>query len=260
MRQIAGLVSYVGTHFEGFQKQPRGRTVQGELEAAIEKVTGQSTVVNGSGRTDSGVHAFGQVFSFFSDASIPPERWAAVLHSQLPMDIVVLKTVQASEGFHPRYSAIGKTYRYSIWNSRVKHVFNNAYVYHHPVKLDTAAMNAALAHLIGRYDFTSFCSTRTPTEKSRVRTLHYAEVVEEPVPYPTETGHLLHLYISGSGFLYNMVRIIAGTLIQVGEGKRCPEHMAHILAAQDRQVAGPTARAAGLSLLSVEYGEQDPFD
>ncbi|GIQ71223.1 tRNA pseudouridine synthase A [Xylanibacillus composti] len=253
------MVSYAGTHFEGFQKQPRGRTVQGELESAIEKVTGQPTEVHGSGRTDSGVHAHGQVFSFYSDASIPPERWPAVLHRWLPQDIVVLKSAEAPSAFHPRYAAIGKTYRYSIWNSRVSHLFSRAFVYHHPVQLDVSRMNDALSHLIGRHDFTSFCSVRTASTKSRIRTLRQAEVVEEPVPYPPSTGRLLHLYVSGSGFLYNMVRIIAGTLIQVGEGKRNPEQMRSILADRNRQAAGPTARAEGLTLLSVDYGELDPF-
>lgn len=259
MRQIVGLVSYAGTHYVGFQRQPRGKTVQGELEAAIEKVTGQPVVVHGSGRTDSGVHAYGQVISFYSDASIPPDRWAAVLHHVLPHDIVVLKSVEAPSDFHPRYSAIGKTYRYSIWNSRVKHTFNHAYVYHHPVMLDVPSMNAALSYLVGRHDFTSYCSVRTAEEKSRIRTLHHAEVVEELTLFPEGTGRMLHLNVSGTGFLYNMVRIIAGTLIQVGEGKRKPDQMREILEQRNRQAAGPTARAEGLALLAVDYGMQDPF-
>lgn len=254
MRNIFLVISYIGTHYNGFQIQPNRITVQGKLQEAIQMLTGETVKVEGSGRTDAGVHARGQTVTFRTEARIPIERWALALNARLPADIVVREAREVSPDFHARRSAKRKTYRYTIENSRIPDVFHRQIRYHHPAPLNLEAMEEALAHFVGEHDFTSFCS-KSSTKRSHVRTIYDMRLVREEPGQPAEDGRhgVFHLYVTGSGFLYNMVRIIVGTLIEVGEGKRQPSDIPGILAAKDRLAAGPTAMAQGLTLWEVEY-------
>jgi tRNA pseudouridine38-40 synthase len=262
VRNIALIVSYDGTDYYGFQSQPGGNTVQDKLEEAIHKLSGEEIRLNGSGRTDAGVHARCQVASFTTNSTIPTERWAIALNTRLPQDIVVQSVYQVPDEFHARHHALNKTYRYTINCNRVRDLFRRRY--------DVEAMRAGLKHLIGEHDFSSFTSPLS-TKPSHVRTIleSWIELEEAEADnlqtnpaydrawderhYPGKQRGVLHLYVKGNGFLYNMVRIIAGTLLQVGEGKIAPEEVARILAARDRAKAGPTAMANGLSLWEVVY-------
>lgn len=261
MRTIALLVSYDGTGYNGYQSQPEGNTVQDRLEHAISILLGNLIKVHGSGRTDAGVHAMGQVVSFRTDSRIPIERWALALNARLPDDIVVRAAVEAPEAFHARRSAVRKTYRYMIDSSQFPDVFDRKYAFHHPGRLRFESMRQALVHLLGEHDFTSFTSPNS-TKPSHIRTIYEAKLLNLPGGdgFEEEGRGKSCLYLTGNGFLYNMVRIIAGTLLQIGEGKRQPEDMARILAACDRSKAGPTAMPHGLTLMSVEYGPEWGID
>ncbi len=244
MRNIGITVSYDGTNFNGFQTQPYGRTVQDEIEKAILKLSGESIEIDASGRTDAGVHAVGQVFNFHTASTIPTERWAIALNTRLPKDIVILEAFDVPLSFHSRKSAKRKTYRYTIDTGKFPDVFGRQYRFHHPAKLDVGAMREGLGYLVGEHDFTSFTSIHS-TKPHHVRTIYEAELVRE--------GVFVHMYITGNGFLYNMVRIIMGTLLWVGQGKLAPEAMGTILAGRSRALAGPTAMPHGLTLMSVQY-------
>lgn len=257
MRNIGLVVSYDGTNYNGFQSQPFRNTVQDKLQEAIFLLTGESVKVTGSGRTDAGVHAWGQVVNFHTDSSIPIDRWQLALNARLPDDIVIRRAVELPEAFHARKGALRKTYRYTINNSRVPDVFRRRYQLFHPVPLDLSGMAEALKHVIGEHDFTSFCS-RKAAKMSYVRTLMEAKIVPDQNPSPIVPASIarhgvFHVELTGSGFLYNMVRIIVGTLLEIGEGKRDPEDMRRILEAKDRLAAGPTAPAQGLCLWEVVY-------
>lgn len=268
MRNICLLVSYDGTRYYGFQTQPGGNTIQDRLEEAIWRLTGERTRVVGSGRTDAGVHARGQVVHFHTQSRIPVERWALALNTRLPEDIVVRAAAEVPESFHARHHALWKTYRYTINTCRFPDVFRRRYEYHHPRPLDISAMREGLRHLVGEHDFTSFASIHSSAEH-HVRTIYEARLDAERAGRDAgpawsadgagsgnglpDGGGVLHLVLTGNGFLYNMVRIIAGTILEVGEGKRDPDDIARILAAKDRSLAGPTAPAHGLMLLEVGY-------
>lgn len=248
MRNIRMKIAYDGTRYNGFQTQPGGNTIQDTIEKAIETLTESRTIIIGSGRTDARVHAEGQVFNFHTESRIAIERWALALNSRLPEDIrVVEHAVEVPPDFHSRFSAKRKTYRYSICTAKFHNVFRRNYEFHHPApKLDADAMRAALEQLAGEHDFTSF-TTNHSDDKSHVRTIYEAELREEK--------ERLELFLTGNGFLYNMVRIIAGTLIHVGQGKIAFNAMGSILESRDRLLAGPTAVAHGLTLINVDYGE-----
>ncbi|MFC5700997.1 tRNA pseudouridine(38-40) synthase TruA [Cohnella faecalis] len=263
MRNIAMIVSYDGTNYSGFQSQPGCLTIQGELEKALFVLTGQHIRVNGSGRTDAGVHAKGQVINFRTDCGIPVERFALAINARLPGDIVVQSVYEAPQEFHARHDPKSKTYRYSILCSRFADVFRRKYELHHPTPLDFAAMAKGLEHLIGEHDFSSFASPKS-TKSSHVRTIYECRLeVETLLPfedtdawrYPGKQRGRIHLYVKGNGFLYNMVRIIAATVILIGEGKLSPSDMARILVAKDRSQAAPTAAPHALSLWALDYGE-----
>ncbi|KIL36342.1 tRNA pseudouridine synthase A [Cohnella kolymensis] len=272
MRNIGLIVSYDGTGYQGFQTQPGGNTIQNKLEEAIYLLSGESVRLIGSGRTDAGVHARGQVVNFHTSSSIPAERWERALNARLPDDIVVQSAFPAPLEFHSRRWAVRKTYRYSINCNRNPDLFRRHYQFHHHTPLNFEAMRSGLGHLLGEHDFSSFTSPQS-TKPSHIRTIIDAKLVvednaeafpEKPVlqawdtkQYPGRQRGIVHLYITGNGFLYNMVRIITGTLIQVGEGKRSPDDMGIILAAKDRSKAGPTAVPHGLTLWEVEY---EPFN
>lgn len=256
MRNIGMVVHYDGTAYYGFQAQPGGNTVQDKLEEAIRHLTGEEVKLIGSGRTDSGVHSRGQVIQFATRSSIPLEKWQLALNSRLPGDIVIGGALELPPGFHATKSAVRKTYRYTVNNSRIPDAFLRKYQHHHPARLDLPAMRAGLVHLQGEHDFSSFCS-RKSTKLSHVRRIEEAVLIAEHEPLGsgrTRNG-VFHICITGNGFLYNMVRIIVGTLLEVGEGKRHPDDMGRILAACNRKAAGPTAPPQGLCLWSVEYND-----
>jgi len=261
MRKICLLVSYDGSDYYGFQSQPGGNTVQDKLELAIRTLTGEPIAVHGSGRTDAGVHARGQVAHFRTESRIPIERWALALNARLPDDIVVRAAAEVPLDFHSRISAIRKTYRYVITSCRFPDVFERKYVFHHPAPLRFDAMREGLRHLLGEHDFSSFTSPLS-TKPHHVRTIYEATLaVESGGDGSVEDGRgRATLTITGNGFLYNMVRIIVGTLLQVGEGKRTPDDIASILAAQNRAKAGPTAVPYALTLMRVEYGAEWGID
>jgi tRNA pseudouridine38-40 synthase len=257
LRNIYLVMSYDGSSYNGFQCQPFKNTIQDKLQEAILKLTGEHIVVEGSGRTDAGVHARKQVVNFKTLSTIPIERWRMALNTRLPRDIIILEAREVPLSFHARRSAKRKTYRYTISNTRVPDVFRRLYQYHHPVPLNVVAMETALYGVIGEHDFSSFCSQRS-TKQSHVRTIYHAymeieRTPENPMDLQGDCSGVIHFYITGNGFLYNMVRVIVGTLIQVGEGKRMADDMERLLGAKDRLKAGPTAMAQGLTLWDVEY-------
>lgn len=257
MRNIRLVVSYVGTKYNGFQTQPLKHTdtIQDRLEYAIAKLTGDKVKVISSGRTDAGVHARGQVLNFETASPIPIERWCLALNGWLPDDIVVMEAREVPIDFHSRHAAKRKTYRYTINNNRFPDVFHRALQYHHPTYLDVDAMEKALECIVGTHDFTTFCSRRTVVE-SHIRTIYEAKIIREAQEKKQDfsmRGGVFHIIITGNGFLYNMVRIIVGTLIQIGEGKKSCESMKLMLEGKSRKLAGPTAVAKGLTLWDVYY-------
>ena len=268
-RNLCLIISYDGTGYNGFQSQPEGNTIQDKLEEAIGILTKERVRVSGAGRTDAGVHARKMPVNFHTGSSIPIERWAIALNARLPDDIVVHSAREVEPDFHASRSSACKTYRYTINCRKFPDVFRRKYEFHHPTPLDIEAMREGLRHLQGEHDFTSFTSPLS-TKPHHVRTLYDLRLEEEPfadeiptfleeadrIRYPGKTRGVFHLYVTGNGFLYNMVRIIVGTILQVGEGKRPPEEMAAILAARNRAMAGPTAMPHGLCLWQVEYNKK----
>lgn len=237
-------VEYDGTEYCGWQIQPNGDTVQAQIEKALADLTGKKISVTGSGRTDSGVHAKGQVASFSAEEeNIPAEKYAPALNARLPADIRIVKSERAAEDFNARYSAKKKTYRYTFYLSETDRPLYNRYAAKSG-PLDVSAMKRAAELFVGTKDFKSFCAANSAV-KDTVRTVFSAEVERE--------GDFVTLTVCGSGFLYNMVRIMAGTLADVGEGRLSEEDVKKIIEGKKRG-AGRTAPAKGLCLESVEYG------
>lgn len=238
-------VSYDGTMFAGYQVQPDKRTVQGEIEKALKKLhKGHEVKVNASGRTDAGVHAKGQVIHFDSNLNIPLDRWGVALNALLPEDVAVINADVAENDFHARFNAAGKEYRYFVRRSSVRDPFQRNYSFMYPYSLNIEAIKEAADYLIGKHDFTSFCSAKTDVE-DKIRELKEIALMEE--------GDLLIFRFVGNGFLYNMVRILTGTLLEVGNGSINPKSMPDILEKKDRSFAGKTAPAQGLYLWEVFY-------
>jgi tRNA pseudouridine38-40 synthase len=255
MRNVRITVSYEGTRYRGFQVQPNQPTIQAKLIEAITAVTGEADItLHGSGRTDAGVHAKAQVASFVTASRLPTDRWCQALNSCLPDDIVVWEASEEPETFHARKSAKRKTYEYTINANRYPDPVMRHLELHHPGPLNVSAMAEAIRLFKGEHDFTSFSSSRASSD-SKVRTLYEARMETEPVPgmEPVQGAGRIRLYFTGNGFLYNMVRIMTGTLLAVGEGKLSSTDIGTILAAKDRSLAGPTAKAHGLSLWRVHY-------
>ena len=239
------IVQYDGTRYEGWQRQQRtAETVQGKLEAAAAAVTGESVQVIGAGRTDAGVHAAGQTANFHLAGKYRAKALEEALNRALPDDIAVSCLEEAPEEFHSRFGALRKVYRYRIRTGAAKKVFERRYVWQYGKSLDLAAMERAASFLTGTHDFTSFCGNKK-MKKSAVRTVH-------AIRFSEEAGELRIDY-EGNGFLQGMVRILTGTLVEIGEGKRRHEDAARALAAKDRAEAGFTAPPQGLTLLSVVY-------
>ncbi len=244
MRNIKLILCYDGTEFHGWQRQPSLRTVQQVLEEAIERLTGVRPTTTASGRTDAGVHAMGQVVHFLTASRHEPETFVRALNAMLPRDLRILDAAEMPQAFHATLDARSKRYRYTIDNARIPSPFQLRYSWHVPKPLDAGAMGRAGASLLGRHDFRSF-ETDWPNRMSSVRTIFDVAVARD--------GDLVTIEVEADGFLYNMVRSIAGTLVLVGQGKRPESWVADVLAAQDRVEAGPTAPPQGLFLLTVRY-------
>lgn len=252
MPRIKCTVAYDGTQFSGYQIQPGKRTVQGEIEKALGKLHKGLVIKSvASGRTDAGVHAKGQVIHFDSPFEMGPSKWQTALNAWLPTDIVIDEAEIASPDFHARYDSIGKEYRYVVDLSKKRDPFQRNYAFQYTYELDYIAMKEAMKYLIGTHDFTSFCSVKTVVE-NRVRTLREIEFFEEK-------GQLVFRFV-GNGFLYNMVRILVGTLLEVGNGRRNPYQISTILENKDRTYAGKTAPGHGLYLWKVFYEEENSMD
>lgn len=247
MRYFKLTLSYDGTEYAGFQWQENARTIQAELEQALETIVGQPVRVRASGRTDAGVHALGQVVGFGGPTQLPPETLVRALNANLPRDIIVLAVAEVPADFHAIRAARRKRYRYVIQDGRLPDVFCRRFAWQIPRNLDLAAMQQAAAVLVGRHDFSSFESSGSPRVSS-IRTIYELLVERRP------GDHLDRIFIEieADGFLYNMVRNIVGTLVEIGLGRTLPTAMAEILAAKDRTAAGQTAPAHGLFLLWVE--------
>lgn len=244
MRNLKLTLSYDGTDFFGWQTQPGFRTVQETLEQAIHKLTGEKVHANASGRTDSGVHALGQVANFYSNTRLEPETLVRAINAHLPPDVVVREAVDVPEVFDANHDARRKLYRYVIHDGPVEDPFLRRYCYHTKRRLDVEAMRRSAEVLEGRHDFHSF-ETEWPNRMSSVRTITHLGL--------SRFGDWIWLDVEADGFLYNMVRAIAGTLINVGRGYWPESQVAQILHAEDRAQAGPTAPAQGLFLVRVTY-------
>ena len=243
-------VAYDGHLFHGFQYQPRQRTVQGTIEAALSKMTkGKNVVVEGSGRTDAGVHALGQVIHFdYPDKEIPPERMICALNSLMPLDIVFKKCEIVDENFHVRYSAKGKWYRYRVSLDRFVDPFKRLYTGHYPYPVDVEKMKKASFDLLGTHDFTSFAASGGQI-KNKVRTMFYVNIQKDK-----QNNEIVFDFIC-SGFLYNMVRILVAMLLEIGRGKRPVNDIPRVIMAKDREQVRETAQASGLFLYHVFYDD-----
>ena len=244
MTNIKLVIAYDGTRFSGWQVQPQRPTVQGLITDAIARITGQRLSLNGSGRTDAGAHARGQVANFHVEDPPEPAAFRRALNSRLPPDIRVRRLEPVDEQFHARRDARAKLYRYQIYTGPVLSPFHYRYYCHYTYPLQDAPMQEAAAALLGEHDFAAFAASAIEV-KTTVRTLYRSEF--------RRAGHRLFYWVEGSGFLQHMVRNIVGTLLQVGGGKREPSDIARILAARRRTAAGPTAPARGLFLVRVTY-------
>jgi len=255
-RTIRLRLAYEGTRYSGWQVQPGRPTVQGALAEAIRRVTGELVVPRGSSRTDAGVHAFDQVAAFTTTSPLEPSVWRRAVNAHLPADITVTAADLAPPGFDPIGAAVRKRYRYRIHDAEAKPVFSRPLVWPWRGRLDVAAMAAAAGALVGEHDFTSFESTPS-TRLSKVRTIHALEAFRPP-PAADAAGAEVWVEVEGNGFLYNMVRIIAGSLVMVGAGRRSPTWLADALAARSRPAAGPTAPPEGLVLVSIQLAPDPP--
>ena len=244
MKRIKLTIAYDGTNYCGWQIQPNGITVEEVLNKTISKLMGETIVVIGASRTDSGVHAMGNVAVFDTETTIPAEKIAVALNQRLPDDIVITKSEEVTADFHPRYCDCSKTYEYNIINTRIPIPTKRLTNYFVSYNLNIEHMRQAASYLVGEHDFASFCNVRTDVE-STVRTIYTLDILTN--------GNESTIRITGNGFLYNMVRIIVGTLIRVGRGFYEPEKVKEILEARDRKAAGVTAPAHGLMLMEINY-------
>lgn len=244
MKRIKLVIAYDGTNYCGWQKQPNAITIEEVVNKHLTRLLGEDIEVIGSSRTDSGVHALGNVAVFDTETKIPAEKIAHALNQRLPKDIVVQSSCEVPLDFHPRYHKSCKTYEYRILNREYQLPTMRLYTHFVYKQLDIDKMQEAAKYLIGEHDFKSFCSIKTQV-LSTVRTIYSLEIRRE--------GDEVILRIRGNGFLYNMVRIITGTLIKVGLGMTEPSHVANVLASKERVIAGPNAPANGLTLVNIEY-------
>lgn len=245
MRNIRLVIEYDGKDFNGWQKQPNKLNIQGEIERVISSITGEDDInLIASGRTDAGVHAVGQVANFKTNSKIPIEKMAIAINSRLKKSIVIKNAEEVEERFHSRYSCKRKTYRYIINNSKYGTAIYRNLEYHFPINLNIEEMKKAIKEFEGEHDFKGFKASGTSSKSSR-RTIYSTNIYKE--------NDRIYIELTGNGFLYNMVRIIAGTLLDVGIGKIKAEDIKEIINSRDRSKAGKTLPPQGLYLLSVEY-------
>ena len=244
MKRVKMIVAYDGTNYSGWQFQNNAITIEQKLNEALTELLGEEITVIGASRTDAGVHSLGNVCVFDTDTRIPAEKISHALNARLPEDIVVQDSCEVDMDFHPRFTNSRKTYEYRVLNRtfRMPTLRRDTYFYHYP--LDVEKMKKAASFLVGEHDFKSLCSVNTQAETT-VRTIYSCTVEKE--------GDIIKIRVQGNGFVYNMVRIIAGTLIEVGAGKREPEEIPVILEKRDRCAAGPTAPACGLTMICIDY-------
>ena len=245
MKRIRLVVAYDGTHYHGWQIQPGAVTIESVLNEALTQLMREPIQVIGASRTDSGVHSRGNVAVFDTESQMPPDKICMALNQRLPEDIRVQVSEEVPSDWHPRKCACVKTYEYRILNRRINMPMERLYSHFCYFKLDVDRMQEAAAMLTGEHDFKSFCSVRTQVTDT-VRTIYTIDVAKN-------ADDIISIRVTGNGFLYNMVRIIAGTLMAVGTGQIRPEDMTSILEARDRRAAGPTAPARGLTLIEMKY-------
>ena len=244
MRRIRLIVSYDGTNYCGWQKQPNGITIEEVLNNAVSKLTGEEIEIIGASRTDCGVHAYGNVAVFDTNARRAADKFAFAINQRLPDDIRIQYSDEVEEGWHPRKNDCIKTYTYRILNRKIDIPTERLYAHFCYFNLDVDKMREASGYFIGTHDFTSFCSQKSQAS-SPVRTIFSLEVLQDE--------DMITVVIRGDGFLYNMIRIIAGTLIKVGMGVYPPSHITEIMKAKNRKLAGQTMPAKGLTLVEIEY-------
>lgn len=244
MRNIKLTIEYDGKKFGGWQKQPNKLNIQGEIEKAIGEITGEKIELNASGRTDARVHSLGQVANFKTNSKIEIEKFPIAINSKLKQSIRIIKAEEVEEGFHARYSCKGKKYRYIINNSKYGSAIYRDLEYHMPMNLNIEAMQKGIKYFEGEHDFKGFKASGT-SSKSSVRTIYKAKVIKE--------GDRIIIELEGNGFLYNMVRIISGTIVDIGLGKIKPEEIPEIIESKDRNRAGKTLPPQGLYLVEVYY-------
>ena len=244
MKRVKLTVAYDGTNYCGWQVQPNGITVQEALNQCLSEFSGENIETIGASRTDAGVHALGNVVVFDTEMRMPGDKFSFALNQRLPEDIRIQKSEEVDADFHPRYVKSQKTYEYRILNCRFPIPTERFYSHFTYIPLDVDKMKEAASYLIGEHDFKSFCGTGAQV-KTTVRTVKEIQI--------EKSGDRITIRITGEGFLYNMVRIIAGTLMDIGGGLYPPEKMKEILEAKDRKKAGPTAPARGLTLMKIQY-------
>ena len=244
MKRVKLVVAYDGTNYHGWQVQDNGITIEEVLNRTISELVQEDIKVIGASRTDAGVHACGNVAVFDTESRIPGDKFSFALNQRLPEDIRIQESCEVDADFHPRYADTVKTYEYNILNRRFELPTKRLYAAFCYYPMDIERMNQAAAYLVGEHDFKSFCSAGAQVQTT-VRTIYAVNV--------TKADDMVHIRITGNGFLYNMVRIIAGTLMQVGTGLMEPEQVKEILEARDRSKAGPTAVAKGLTLVEIRY-------
>lgn len=244
MKRVKLVVAYDGTNYHGWQVQDNGITIEEVLNRTLSELVQEDIKVIGASRTDAGVHACGNVAVFDTESRIPGDKFSFALNQRLPEDIRIQESCEVDADFHPRYADTVKTYEYNILNRRFELPSKRLYAAFCYYPMDIERMNQAAAYLVGEHDFKSFCSAGAQVQTT-VRTIYAVNV--------TKDDDIVHIRITGNGFLYNMVRIIAGTLMQVGTGLMEPEQVKEILEARDRSKAGPTAVAKGLTLVEIRY-------
>lgn len=244
MKRVKLKIAYDGTAYCGWQIQPNGITIEEVLNIHLSNLLGEEIVIIGASRTDSGVHALGNIGVFDTNARMPADKISYALNQRLPKDIVIQESCEVEANFHPRYCNSIKTYEYRILNRQFELPTERLYSYFVYRHLDVERMKEAAKYLIGEHDFKSFCSTRTQIIDT-VRCIYSLDV--------TKRDDIINIRVKGNGFLYNMVRIIVGTLVKVGIGAYPPEHVEYILKAKDRMKAGPKSPACGLTLIGIDY-------
>ena len=244
MKNVAARLMFDGSKYHGWQVQKSETTVAGTLEAALTRLCGHTVKVHGCGRTDAGVHAERYCFNFRTSSSIPPERLPLAANTFLPRDVAVQSALYAPEDFDANLSCIKKEYTYRIYNSRIRDPFYAGRAYFYPQRLDIGAMTEAARYFIGTHDFAAVRSVGTET-KTTIRTVHWFEIEEK--------GRIVELRVCADGFLYNMARAMAGTLIYVSEGKIIPGDLPRLLEQKDRRLTGPTVPSGGLYMTRIWY-------